>query len=101
MNLYNNKINKIVIEDLKIATQSMILIDFDSYFIGVTNQKRTNLTYKLADLDNITKHKINDKLLTANISEFLNTMDRFLKYFVSNASEYQNTLNNLITKYLK
>lgn len=89
-----NDFIKEVLEDIKIASDSKVVIEFDSYFIG--SQKlfeESEIFYKIADLDNIYKcqDKTKKECLEINKSEFFHMLDGFIKYFVKegrNKQEY-------------
>lgn len=91
---YRNKLKEItnfeefikaVKNDLLLATEKDILIDFDSYFFGTKKSSDiSNIDYKIVDLDNIYTNtgKTQKELLSDNISEFKRAIVGFVKYFV-------------------
>lgn len=106
---YRNKLKEItnfekfiiaVKNDLSIATEKDILIEFDSYFFGTRKDADVScLNYKIVDLDNIYTNtgKTTQELLVDNISEFKRAIKGFIKYFVNvnNQSEYEKYLDKM------
>lgn len=91
---YRNKLKEItnfeefikaVKNDLSLATERDVLIEFDSYFFGTRRDSDTScIDYKVVDLDNIYTNtgKTRKELLADNISEFERAIKGFIKYFV-------------------
>jgi len=89
--LYNDKISSInnlssFIENIKkklykISTLKIVL-EFDCYFLGISNQNI--LDYKIADFDNIfeCEDKSNEECYQINIDELKRTLTQYIKYFV-------------------
>lgn len=91
---YRNKLKEItnfeefikaVKNDLSLATERDVLIEFDSYFFGTRRDSEICcIDYKIVDLDNIYTNtgKTRKELLADNISEFKRAIKGFVKYFV-------------------
>jgi len=89
--LYNNKISSInnlssFIENSKktlfrIST-SRIVLEYDCYFLGISNHNI--LDYKIADFDTIfeCKNKSKEECYQINIDELKKTLIQYIKYFV-------------------
>lgn len=104
---YRNKLKEItnfeefikaVKNDLLLATERDVLIEFDSYFFGTrTDSDISCIDYKIVDLDNIYTNtgKTRKKLLADNISEFKRAIKGFVKYFVNlqNQPKYEQYLD--------
>lgn len=66
---------------LKEISQKKILVEYDSYFFGVTrDSKSTLITYKIADFDHIFPDRKN--ALSDNLDEFHRAFSLFINYFV-------------------
>nr|WP_314839234.1 hypothetical protein [uncultured Flavobacterium sp.] len=109
---YQNKLSEIpnftdfinaTINDLKHASISKIVIEYDSYFIGsLKNKSTSDIHYKIADLDHIFKceDKTKEECLELNISEFKRALATFLDHFViegNNKIEYEEIINQINT----
>lgn len=107
---YQNKLTEItnfsefvsaVSSDLKHASKSKIVIEFDSYFIGsLKNKSITDIDYKIADFDHIfsCEDKTVRECLDLNVSEFKKFMEMFLNYFTIENERFANyfdQINNL------
>jgi hypothetical protein len=88
--------------DLKLASKSKVVIEFDSYFIGSSkNNSITDIDYKIADFDHIfiCKDKTVRECFDLNISEFKKVMEMFLNSFTienEKRTNYFEHINNLI-----
>jgi len=89
--LYNDKISSInnlldFINDIKIKllqiSDSKIILEYDCYFLGISNQNI--LDYKIADFDTIIecKDKSIEECYQINIDELKRVLTQFIKYFV-------------------
>ena len=92
-----------VLNDINKASDSKVVIEFDSYFVGSQKlSEKSEICYKIADLDNI--YKCNDKTkeecLEINKKEFLKMLTEFIIHFVKkglNKKKYLKYLNDKIT----
>ncbi len=89
-----------VLKDIEHASNSNIVIEYDSYFIGSEKlSDESDICYKIADLDNIFKcqDKSKEECFEINKSEFQRMLQGFIEHFVIegvNKDEYKKALTN-------
>jgi len=107
---YNNKLTSIlnlndfikqVLIGIKKASDSNIVIEFDSYFIGSKKlSEESEICYKIADLDNIyeCQDKTKKECLEINKCEFFRMLNGFVRFFVKEGQNKKGYLKDLNDK---